>query len=87
MENNNNDRSQNSHRFPRVEDGRLRYHWGVDDRIMRIIKKRYNSPETQDSIETRIEMAKPGNKRHHYNDKVKRQILVTEDRRKKNEKN
>ena len=76
VDNSNNDRKRNSDRFPRDEDRRLRYHWGADDTIMRIIKKRDNSLEIRELVERRIELAKPGNMRHHYNKRLKRQILV-----------
>ena len=42
MADNNNNR-QNSHKFYR--DNRLNYHWGADDKIMKIIKGRENSME------------------------------------------
>ena len=81
---NNNDRNQNSDRFPRDEDGIFKYHWRADDTRMRIIKRRDNSSETRDLVEQPIALTKPGNMRHHYNKKLERQILVPEDRTKKN---
>ena len=59
MNNNNNDRNQDSDKIPRDEDGRLRYHWDADDTIRRIIKRRDNFPETGELVERRIELAKP----------------------------
>ena len=44
--------------------------------MIRIIQRRDNSAETRDLIERRIELAKPGNMRHHYNKRLQRQILV-----------
>ena len=76
MDNNNNDDIQEPERYPRDEEGRLKYHWGADDTIMRIIKRRDNSPETKDPVRQRITLTKPGNMRHHDNKKLERQILV-----------
>ena len=76
MDNNNNEDTQEPERYPRDEEGRLKYHWGADDTIMKIIKRRDNSPETKDLVRQRIALTKPGNMRHHYNKKLERQILV-----------
>ena len=73
---NNNNIDHNSDRFPRDEIGKLKYHWGANDTIMRTIKRRDNSLETRDSVEQRIALTKPGNMRHHYNKKLERLILV-----------
>ena len=50
MDNNNNEDTQEPERYPRDEEGRLKYHWGADDTIMKIIKRRDNSPETKDLV-------------------------------------
>ena len=76
MNNNNNEDIQEPERYPRDEEGRLKYHWGVDDTIMKIIKRKDNSPETRDLVRQRIALTKPGNMRHHYNKKLERQIPV-----------
>ena len=76
MDNNNNEDTQEPERYPRDEGGRLKYHWGADDTIMKIIKRKDNSPETRDLVRQRIALTKPGNMRHHYNKKLERQILV-----------
>ena len=44
--------------------------------MIRIIQRRDTSAETRDLIERGIELAKPGNMRHHYNKRLQRQILV-----------
>ena len=76
MDNHNNEDTQEPERYPRDEEGRLKYHWGADDTTMKIIKRRDNSPETKDLVRQRIALAKPGNMHHHYNKKLERQILV-----------
>ena len=76
MDNNNNEDTQEPERYPRHEEGRLKYHWGADDTFMKIIKRRDNSPETKDLVRQRIALTKPGNMRHHYNKKLERHILV-----------
>ena len=59
MDNNNNDDIQEPERYPRDEEGRLKYHWGADDTNLRIIKRRNNSPETKDPVRQRITLTKP----------------------------
>ena len=59
----NNNNRQNADRFT---DGRLKYHWGADEEIMKIINRRDNSPETKELIERRIELTKPGHMRHQW---------------------
>ena len=77
MDNNNNNKdTQEPERYPRDEEERLKYNWGADDTIMKIIKRKDNSPETRDLVRQRIALTKPGNMRHHYNKKLERQILV-----------
>ena len=74
--NNNNEDIQEPERYPRDQEERLKYHWGADDTIMKIIRKKDNSPETRDLVRQRIALTKPGNICHHYNKKLERQILV-----------
>ena len=50
LDNNNNEDTQEPKRYPRDEEGRLKYHWGADDTIMKIIKRRDNLPETKDLV-------------------------------------
>ena len=76
MDNNNNEDMQEPERYPRDEEERLNYHWGADDTIMKIIRRKDNSPETRDLVRQRIALTNPGNMRHHYNKKLERQILV-----------
>ena len=76
MDNNNNDDNQEPERCPRDEEGRIKFHWGTDDTIMRIIIRRDISPETRDSVKQRIALTKPENMRHHYSKKLERQFLV-----------
>ena len=73
MDNNNNNR-QIPDRFA-VND-KLKYHWGADDEIMKIINRRDNSPETQELVERRIELTRPGHMRHHWHKKLEREILL-----------
>ena len=73
MDNNNNNR-QIPHRF--VLYDKLKYHWGADDENMKIINRRDNSPETQELVERRIELTRPGHMRHHWHKKLEREILL-----------
>ena len=73
MDNNNNNR-QIPDRF--VLNDKLKYHWGADDEIMKIINRRDNSPETQELVERRIELTRPGHMRHHWHKKLEREILL-----------
>ena len=86
MDNNNNEDNQEPERYFRDEEGRLKYRWGADDSIMKLIKGGDNSPETIDLVRQRIALTKPVNMRHHYNKRLERQILVPRNRMKKNEK-
>ena len=72
MDNDNN--RQNADRF--TPDGRLKYHWGADDEIMKIINRRDNSLETKELIEKRIELTRPGHMRHQWHKKLERNILL-----------
>ena len=71
MDNNNNRQNAN-----RLTDGRLKYHWGAADEIMKIINRRDNSPETKELTERRIELTKPGHMRHQWHKKLEREILL-----------
>ena len=73
VDNNNNNR-QISDRF--ASNDKLKYHWGADDEIMKIINRRGNSPETQELVERRIELTRPGHMRHHWHKKLEREILL-----------
>ena len=53
-------------RYFRAE-GQLRYHWGADQEIMAIINRRNKSPENSELVTRRIELAKPGAMRPHWN--------------------
>ena len=68
------DNDQNA-RYFRL-DGQLRYHWGADQEIMTIINKRDKSPETSELVARRIELAKPGAMRLHWNNNLGREIYV-----------
>ena len=48
-------------------EGQLRFHWGTDQEIMAIINRRDKSPETSKLVTRRIELAKPGAMRPHWN--------------------
>ena len=73
MYNNNNNR----HILDRFAvNDKLKYHWGADDEIMKIINGRNNSPETQELVERRTEPTKPGHMRHHWHKKLEREILL-----------
>ena len=54
----------------------LRYHWGADDEIMRIINRRDNSPETSELAERRIERTRLGHMRYQWHKKLDREILL-----------
>ena len=43
---------------------------------MKIINRRDNSPETQELVERRIELPRPGHMRHHWHKKLEREILL-----------
>ena len=73
MDNNNNNR-QIPDRF--ALNDKLKYHWGADDEIMKIINRRDNSPETQELVERRIELTRPGHMRHHGHKKLEKEILL-----------
>ena len=55
---------------------KLKYHWGADDEIMKIINRRDNSPETKELVERRIALTRPGLMRHHWHKKLEREILL-----------
>ena len=59
-----------------VFNDKFKYHWGADDEIMKIINRRDNSPETQELVERRIELTRPGHMRHHWHKKLEREILL-----------
>ena len=73
MDNNNNN-CQIPDRF--ASNDKLKYHWGADDEIMKIINRRDNSPETQELVERRIELTRPGHMRHHWHKKLDRETLL-----------
>ena len=73
MDNNNNNR-QIPDQF--ALNDKLKYHWGADDEIMKIINRRDNSPETQELVERRIELTRSGHMRHHWHKKLEREILL-----------
>ena len=71
MDNNNN--RQNANQFTH---GCLKYNWGAEDEIMKIINRRDNSPKTKELIERRIELTNPGHMRHQWHNKHEREILL-----------
>ena len=71
---NNNNNQQIPDRF--ALNDKLKYHWGGDDEIMKIINRRDNSPETQNLVEGRIEITRPGHMRHNWHKKLEREILL-----------
>ena len=73
MADNNNNR-QNPDKFNR--DNQLKYHWGADDEIMKIINRRDISPETKELAERRIELTKPGHMGYQWHKKLDREILL-----------
>ena len=44
-------------------DANNNYHWGATPEIMKIIRRKDNSPETKKLVERRIEIVKPGTMR------------------------
>ena len=71
---NNNNKQQIPDRF--ALNDKLKYHWGADDEIMKIINRRDNSTETQELVERRIELTRPGHMQHHWQKKLEREILL-----------
>ena len=69
------DNNQNARYFS--VDGQLRYLWGADQEIMTIINERDKTPETSELVARRIELAKPGAMRPHWNKNLGREIYVT----------
>ena len=63
-------------RYFRVE-GQLRYKWSADQEIMTNINRRDKSPETSELVTRRIELAKPGAMRFHWNKNLGREIIHT----------
>ena len=78
MDNNNNNR-QIPDRF--ALNDKLKYHWGADDEIMKIINRRDNSPETKELVERRITLTSPGHMRHHWQKKLERNTPPKKTRR------
>ena len=70
----NNINLRNSDEYNR--DNQLKYNWGADDEIMRIVKRRDNSPEIREIAERRIELTKPGHMRSKWHKKPDREILL-----------
>ena len=65
--------NENNTRFFRT-DGQLRHHWGADDDIMTIINRRDKSPETAELVRKRIQLARPGVMRPHWNKNLGREM-------------
>ena len=70
------DNNINRKKADRFTDGRLKYHWGDDDEIMKINNRRDKSPETKELIERRIKLTKPGHVRHQRHKTLERKILL-----------
>ena len=67
--------NENNRRFFRT-DGQLRHHWGADDDIMAFINARHKSPETTELVRRRIQLARPGIMRPHFNKNFSREIYI-----------
>ena len=67
--------NENNTRFFRT-DGQLRHHWGADDDIMAIINARDKSPETTELVRRRVQLARPGIMRPHFNKNLGREIYI-----------
>ena len=67
--------NENNTRFFRT-DGQLRHHWGADDDIMAIINARDKSPETTELVRRRVQLARPGVMRPHFNKNLGREIYI-----------
>ena len=65
--------NKNNARFFRT-DGHLGHHWGADDDIKAIVNKRDQSPETAELVRRKVEWARPGAMRPHWNENLGRQI-------------
>ena len=68
------DNNNNRQKADRFTDGRLKYHWGADDEIMKTINRRDNSPETKELTERRNELTKPGHMRHQWHKELESEI-------------
>ena len=62
-------------RFFRTDE-QLRHHWGADDDIMAIINARDKSPETTELVRRRVQLARPGVMRPHFNKNLGREIYI-----------
>ena len=67
--------NENNTRFIRT-DGQLRHHWGADDDIMAVINRRDKSIETAELVRRRIQLARPGVMRPHWNENLGREIYI-----------
>ena len=75
--NNKNNEINPNARFFRT-DGQMRYHWGADDDIMTIVKRREKSPETAELVRRSVELARPGAMRPQWNRSLDRANYVQE---------
>ena len=58
------------------ETDREYFHWGATTKIMEIIQRRENCPETRRLVERRLEIARPGMMRRRYDQNAQRTIWV-----------
>ena len=54
----------------------LKKHWGADDEIMKIINRRDSSPKTNELVERKIELTKPGQMRYSWHKRLETEILL-----------
>ena len=77
LNNNANDNNQYA-RFFGI-DGQLRYHWGADNEVKAVIKKREESLEISELVTRLIELARPSAKRPQWNRNLGREINILEE--------
>ena len=81
MDSDNNNNRQNSDKIrcnpdKYTRESTLRDHWGADDEIMKIIKRRDDSPETSELLERRRKLTEPGQMRYSRHKILEREFLL-----------
>ena len=62
-----------------TRESTLRYHWGADDEIMKIINRWDNSLETREVVEKEVELTRPGHMRFQWHKKWTEKSYSPED--------
>ena len=74
MDDNNKNR-QNTDKFTHY--GRIKYRWGADDEMMKIINRRANSPETRELVERKIELTRPSHVQYQWHKNLESEIFLS----------